>query len=409
LLNAVTQSWEKIQSGKGSFKHNFRMVTNLLLDAGDLSEVTKKINEYFSTIKLGTPSSWETNYTMYIFSKDKFKYESNSLDGTHKIHNMVSFNGSEMKELLITTSFHDSIKAYKDSVGIISRQYIGDPAECDPFSFPLKELISSFRALKEKRISITPYKYKQNEKDSINYPAFLKSYVKATLITEDNTGHSITKDNTEHSIIGPREEIMKMISVDQSIKISSIKKENFEGKKYLVVTFKRSGSKEKFYIDPDRDYRVFYIIDEYNSKDSKSKEITKIEYQDINGILFPKYIVCYYIEDGIVTHLRELTFNNDWQLNIKTNDEDFEIVFPEGIRVINQENKNFIIDDNIKNSLKKPSGRSNLEGFFTWIIPKCADSFQAVRRERKASGGIFLCIDPATRGSVRWYQSLSNR
>ena len=317
ILNAYNASWDKIHSGSGSYEYKYMNVTHLLLKSADIKKAKEKIDEYY--IKNPGHTSGVRSYVFkkYLFSGYRFKCDLVTNDKDLIITDTVSFDGAKTK--VIRHSFQellkDSLKTDTIPVGYIftkpSTPY-SDNIEFDPFYIPKKELLSSLMVSIEKRVSISSYEIDQKDKNK---------YSKVTIKVGDSTEHSLggfTKD-----------EISLMIDGYKGFKISSIKNKIFDGKQYIVVTCKGRGTKKRYYIDPQRDYRVFYITEQSGNEEN----FTKIDYQKIDGLLFPKHIESYMILDGFFFSYRELNFNSDWKLNIETTEKDFDLVFPTGIDI----------------------------------------------------------------------------
>ena len=116
----------------------------------------------------------------------------------------------------------------------------------------------------------------------------------------------------------PSKKILSSFSLykDQKLNIRKVSKETYKGKKYTVISFGMRNSFEKFYIDSKRDHKVFVIKKYTKDFESTKCDLTRIDYQTLNGKLFPKHISEYIMKDEYIIDVKELDFNNDWKLNV---------------------------------------------------------------------------------------------
>jgi hypothetical protein len=258
LIAAVTESCNSVYSGKGSFTYKYKDVSHLLLSGKNIDLAKKEIDLRYDNIKSGEKGSIEIYHKNYMFYKNMIKYEF----GNSK--NDIKYNA---------VCYSDGIKIQKMDI-----------------SFVHPEKVISIAEMTKQIMNLS----QQPGDPAVCDPLFF-----------------------------PAKKILWSFSLYEDLKldIRKVSKETYKGKKYTVISFGMKNSYEKFYIDSKRDHKVF-VIKKY-TKDFKSTEldITRIDYQSLCGKLFPKHISEYIIKDDYIIDVKELDFNNDWQLNIYSNKE----------------------------------------------------------------------------------------
>jgi hypothetical protein len=133
--------------------------------------------------------------------------------------------------------------------------------------------------------------------------------------------------------------LIEEYKTDKSI-LREIKDEVVDNISYKTIVFENSSKISKYYVDPKRQYKVF-LIEEDNK--SGTKQVTNIQYQTINGLLFPKKIHSIANRHDMVAIEKDLDFNDDWEINKTIDKSFFEMSFPRGTVVLDSINKKEII------------------------------------------------------------------
>jgi hypothetical protein len=119
------------------------------------------------------------------------------------------------------------------------------------------------------------------------------------------------------------------------VSLRRVKQQQYEGKQYTMIEFRKDKSFAKFFIDPEQGYKVFFVEEGSRETAGFVKMVTTIEYQTIGSVLFPRHVSRQLLHGGQQSVVKDFAYSDNWQLNIPIDDGDFELSFPEGTEIHN--------------------------------------------------------------------------
>lgn len=134
---------------------------------------------------------------------------------------------------------------------------------------------------------------------------------------------------------------------NKQIELRSIHEELRENTKYTVLEFytDKSNKYQKYYIDLNREYKVFSIIEERTHNGIHYRTEIDINYRNYDNVLFPSRIEKKEFKNGELIIKQELIMNDDWQINIDIDSNDFDFSFPKGLKIMDSINQKTYVSE----------------------------------------------------------------